>query len=176
MASIKMASEITIDSARNMTLDTPANKSGTIDDSGLKKFMGYNLKRAYMIVQADFMVKLASFDLRAQLFSTLLLIVDNPGASQTAIANSLAIERSAMVLLIDELEKKGLVERRRSPNDRRSYALFATRKGKELCREMQAAVENHEADLLPDLSAEEREFLLSILARIQDFGQGNEEA
>lgn len=137
-----------------------------VDDAVLRQFLGYNLKRAYLIVHSDFLSKLSEFDLRTPLFSTLALIVENPGASQTAIANALAVERSAMVLLIDDLEKRGLVVREKSPFDRRSYALHATPKGTKTCRSMLKDVQTHEDGLLAGLSDDERTTLISLLRKV----------
>ena len=50
--------------------------------------------------------------------------------SQQQLVEALHVNRSMMVKLIDGLEARGLVERRRNPDDRRSYALYPTAAGR----------------------------------------------
>src|ERR1700740_1659861 len=57
----------------------------------------------------------------------LRIISSTPECSQQALAERLGILPSRMVALIDELDAKGLVKRRRSAEDRRSYSLALTR-------------------------------------------------
>src|SRR4051794_34209430 len=49
-------------------------------------------------------------------------IVGNPGISQQALATKLGLVPSRLVALLDELEGKGLIERRDNADDRRVYA------------------------------------------------------
>ena len=79
----------------------------------LRSFVGYNLKRAYLTVHGDFIASLAGLDLRPTQFSALSLIVDNPDISQTELARALSIERSNMVLVVDDLEDRELINRNR---------------------------------------------------------------
>src|SRR6266700_6654379 len=59
----------------------------------------------------------------------LIRLAENDGRSQQAIAELMGINPTRMVFLTDELEKLGLVERRRNPADRRSHALYRTNAG-----------------------------------------------
>src|ERR1700733_1937116 len=56
----------------------------------------------------------------------------NAGLSQQALGAILGILPSRLVILVDELEQRGLLERRDTPEDRRSYALHVTAKGREV--------------------------------------------
>jgi DNA-binding MarR family transcriptional regulator len=72
-----------------------------------------------------------------------------------------------MVYLLDELEAQGLVERVRNPDDRRSFLIHLTSKGRQLQRK--AAAELAGADtLLEPLNNAERRQLMELLARIAD--------
>jgi len=75
--------------------------------------------------------------------------------SQQQLANGLNVNRSAMVKLIDGLEARGLVERIRNPDDRRAYALHATRAGLESMTEMLPRMARAEAELTEALSETE---------------------
>jgi DNA-binding MarR family transcriptional regulator len=71
----------------------------------------------------------ARFGLRRTTFSTLALVVNNPGLRQSRLAEALAIGRSNFVQAVGELAKAGLVEREADCGDKRAYALHVTRAG-----------------------------------------------
>ena len=86
------------------------------------------------------------------------------GQSQQAIADLLGIPKSGMVALVDELEARGLLERRRS--DRRTHAIHLTRAGGSLLKRAGAAALEHDAELAAPLSATERRQLVALLAKL----------
>ncbi len=143
-----------------------------VSDATLRDLAGYNIRRASTAVQADLARTLAPFDLRMITYSALVLIVDNPGLRQTQLAEALAIERSNLVVVIDDLERRALIGRNPMPNDRRAYALTATLAGTRLCRKATRAVRAHEARILAPLSEEERQLLAGALRGIERAANG----
>lgn len=91
-----------------------------------------------------------------------------PGRSQNAVAEQLGLHQSRLVSLIDDLERAGLVERRRSANDRRHSALHLTDKAPRMLADLGQAAAQHEADLCAALNADERSQLAALLRRIAD--------
>jgi DNA-binding MarR family transcriptional regulator len=73
---------------------------------------------------------------------------------------------SRIVALIDSLETRGLVERRRSSADRRSYELRLTGNGQDLLAALRRTVREHEDQLLGSLTPEQAEQLHDLLARL----------
>ncbi|OKH86335.1 hypothetical protein LF95_23120 [Thalassospira sp. TSL5-1] len=138
-----------------------------VPDSQLRGFIGYNLKRAYMSLHSDFVASLTHLDLKPTTFSALAVINTNPDISQTDLARSLAMERSNIVVMIDELESRELIVRNKVPTDRRVYALRLTDKGTALFNDASRAVQHHEDKLLEDFSSDEKEQLVQMLIRIQ---------
>jgi DNA-binding MarR family transcriptional regulator len=138
-----------------------------LDDSVLRAFVGYNLKRAYLTVRDDFIASLADLQLRPTKFSALALIVANPDISQAGLARALSVERSNLVLIVDELEGRELITRNRVMGDRRTYALRATLKGRRLHDKAVAAIRAHEERLLARLTPDERHRLVELLRRIE---------
>lgn len=124
-------------------------------DTLLRQFVGYSMKRAFLLIQDDMNRTLEPLGLRMMTFSTLAIVTENPGISQTLVARTLRIERSGVVLLVDELETSDLIERRKVKGDRRSYALYTTVKGRKLWRAAQTAVKKHEEKLFEHLSEKE---------------------
>lgn len=137
------------------------------DESDIEHLLGYNLKRAYMIVRDDFRRQVEQSVLSPRAFSVLTLIVENCGLTQSEVARQLGIERSGLVAIIDDLQARGLAERRAVPGDRRSQALVATERGGRIHAEILSRVHAHEQALLAPLSAAEQAQLLGLLRKFR---------
>jgi len=90
------------------------------------------------------------------------------GRSQQALSVALGIHRSAVVALVDDLEQRGLAERRRDPVDRRAYTLYLTPAGRELLNELERVADESDVELLSALDASERSQLISLLQRVAE--------
>jgi DNA-binding MarR family transcriptional regulator len=139
----------------------------TISDETLRRFLGYHMKRAFNVVQADLTATLKPFDLRMLTYTALVLICDNPGLSQAQLASAMDIERPNLVVIIDELERRELINRNRVPTDRRAYALIPTLAGRRLCDQAVSAVEAHEAKLFAGLDKDMRAAMVAILSKVR---------
>ena len=112
--------------------------------------------------------RLAPLELQPRHFGMLSHLAVNEGQSQQALSSALGIHRSAVVALVDDLEHRGLAERRRDPGDRRAYTLYLTPAGRKLVAELQHVAEEDEAELLTGLNASERSQLISLLQRVAE--------
>ena len=140
------------------------------NDETLQRFLGYHLKRGFNVVQADLTKTLKPFDLRMLTYSALVLIADNPGLSQSQLADAMDIERPNLVVIVDELEQRELISRERVPTDRRTYALRVTLKGQQLFERTVEAVSRHEEVLFEGIEPETRALIVSVLQVIQQRG------
>jgi len=136
-------------------------------DQTLRSFVGYDMKRAFAVIQTDVNATLAPFGLRMLTFSVLAVIRDNPGLRQSHLAEILLIERPNLVLILDELEGLDLVTRTRARDDRRAYELKATLKGRRLFDRAREAVAEHDARLTRGLSEADRAALHQALRQIE---------
>ena len=93
-------------------------------------------------------------------------VAADEGRSQQALADQLGVMPSRLVALVDELERDGLLERHRNPQDRRHYALHLTDAGRERMRELGRVATEHGADFLAPLDDAERSTLGGLLARL----------
>ena len=143
------------------------SKPVPVSDHSLRSLLSYNMKRSYLSIQHELLASLQKFELRLSTFSALLLICDNPDMTQSQLAQALNIERSGVVLLVDELENRGLISRNRVPTDRRSYALQATPAGTRLRDRAHQRIREREDTLLHGLSADERVLLVGLLERVE---------
>ena len=112
--------------------------------------------------------QLAPLGLSARSWGVLSTLVESGPQRQIELAKHMAIDRTAMVYLIDELEDGGLVQRVRNPDDRRAFLINLTTRGRDVQREGAAALASARERLLEPLDADEREQLNALLTRIID--------
>jgi len=146
--------------------DGTASKAIT-EESDLDQLVGYNLKRAYMIINDDFRRALGEDGLSPRVFAALLLVVQTPNITQSALARRLGVERSGLVAIIDELEAQGYLTRGTVPGDRRVQALIPTESGVAATVASLSAVKTHENTLLSDFSSDEIAVLIKLLKKIR---------
>jgi DNA-binding MarR family transcriptional regulator len=110
--------------------------------------------------------RLAPLGLHPRHFGMLSHIVAEEGQSQQALSRALMLHRSAVVTLVDDLEERGLLERRRDPADRRAYQLYLTARGHELLEELGHMAMDEEERLLAPLDPSERRWFIQMLQRV----------
>lgn len=96
----------------------------------------------------------------------LRLIGAFPGLSQQELGRRLAILPSQLVALLDELQERGLIERRQDPTDRRTYALHLTASGRNTTEQIGRIAREHDDAVCAALNTEERQQLHGLLSRI----------
>ena len=96
----------------------------------------------------------------------LRVVAASEGQSQQALSDRLSIVPSRLVQLVDELEERGLVERRAHASDRRTHALYLTAKGRDALDAIGRIARDHQNELCAGLNAAERDQLASLLLRI----------
>jgi DNA-binding MarR family transcriptional regulator len=99
-------------------------------------------------------------------YSVLALLTAGPCATQATIAGMLELDRSQLVGLLDSLEQRGLVERRRDPNDRRRHTVSLTDEGTRQLEQIRAIMSELAADYLEPLNEQERATLHELLLRV----------
>ena len=144
-----------------VTSDAPAGPAGD-DGPGL----GRLLVQLGFLTARRFGELLAPLGLEQRQAGLLIGLAAHEGASQQALAELMGLNATRMVFLVDELEHRGLVERRRNPADRRSHALYLTGRGREALRQAQQVVAAHERSLGASLTEAEHEQLVGLLRKV----------
>lgn len=121
--------------------------------------LGYDLKR-----HAIEELETAGFSMYD--YSVLALVAEGACSAQTSIADVLNVDRSQLVGLLDGLEERGLVERRRDPSDRRRHAVTITAAGTRELEKLRAIVKEIGEEFLAPLAADDRRQLYTLLARL----------
>ncbi len=129
--------------------------------------VGFLLSRASGLVVRGANAALAEHGLRVRQYSVLSLAADTPeGLSQRDLAGALGLDPSQVVLLVDELQTTGLVERRPSAADRRTRLVVATARGREVRRSAAQRAQDDVRHQLRALTDGEQETLKALLARV----------
>lgn len=150
-----------------------ATKSDTDTVSDLESLLGYNMKRAYLIIQDDFRKTLGEDGLSARAFSALSLVTRFPNITQSELARKLGIERSGLVAIVDWLEDRNLLARTNVPGDRRVQALVATKEGQKTYQHAFKAVLAHEKALLSNFTDDELKMLFDLLQKVRALQEKN---
>ena len=129
----------------------------------LPELIGYRLRLAQQAVFRDFAASVG--ELSPGRAGMLLLIEANPGVTQGRLATAARLDRSTMVGVVDSLEDRGLIERRRGV-DRRTNGLWLTKAGRLLAARLRVRIARHERRVAARLSAAERAQLLALLEKL----------
>ncbi|MEV4279737.1 MarR family winged helix-turn-helix transcriptional regulator [Actinoplanes xinjiangensis] len=119
-------------------------------------------------VAQTFAARLAPLGITPHHFGLLMHLDRAEGGTQQQLADAVGVHRKVMVGLIDDLEQRGLVERRRHPADRRAHALYLTAAARDLLPRARAVADRHEEELLAVLGPGERDQLLAALQRLAE--------
>jgi DNA-binding MarR family transcriptional regulator len=128
---------------------------------------GFLISRVGIVAQKRFAERLEQLELTTRMWGA-LNVLDAEGTiiTQGSLCKSVGMDPSSMVSTIDELEAKGLVERRSHPTDRRAHALHVTASGRATLARGRELARKAQDELLAPLSADEREQLHALLLRL----------
>src|SRR5439155_11314325 len=134
-----------------------------------------------LVASATFLLKRLGFSAKEQTMKAyeqtglhpyhhgiLTVLGERSSETQGAIADALGYDRGQLVGLLDELEERGLVERRRDPNDRRRHLVRLTPDGKRMLRRLRALAKQIDDEFLAPLSEKERANLHTLLLRLAE--------
>ncbi len=137
-----------------------------IDTSYLETLLGYNARRAALVIIEQFLKRMAVYDLRPVDFSVLSLITHNPGISSRQLCSALNILPPNLVGMINTLEKRELIVRKPHPSDGRVVGLHLSDAGGKLMKNAEQTAKELEDDAASKLTATERKTLMRLLQKI----------
>jgi DNA-binding MarR family transcriptional regulator len=132
----------------------------------LGKFPGYLLARLGEASRRRFHKALEPEGLHPRHFGVMTMIAAQPGMSQQQLHEKTGIDPSSMVAVIDELQGRGLAERRPDPQDRRARQVFLTEQGLATLERIRGLAANLQREFFGALTAEERKTLHALLRKL----------
>jgi DNA-binding MarR family transcriptional regulator len=145
--------------------DAPDVKSG-LDLGELNTHIGYFARRFQVWIFQDLIRELARAEIRISHYSVLAIIEANPGLAQAEVAEAVGIEPARLVRVLDELERRGWIQRMRSATDRRSHALYLTQDGQKAFVHIKDLARQHETHVIERLGVTKYESLMRMLKEI----------
>ncbi len=162
-----------MEDAENTTLSCDeARPDRSPDLSYLESALGYRMKCALVELYRGIYESLGDDGLTLVQFSVLSIARDNPGIAQSEIAGALGVERPRLVPVIDALEKRGLAERCRNPEDRRSRMIYLTREGMSYIDRLKLKFDSYQDSLREEMGGVAFKQLLEALAWISESAAG----
>jgi DNA-binding MarR family transcriptional regulator len=148
------------------------SKAGTRNVQLAGPLLDYLARR----IRAEAELEFRRFDLRARHVIALTLLRDFGERSQSELAEVLGIEPTNLVILLNDLESSGLVERRRSTADRRRHIVVLTDAGARMLTDVEQVVADIENRMFATLGSDERSTLYTLLQRAAAAASGGPEA
>jgi DNA-binding MarR family transcriptional regulator len=136
--------------------------------------VGYLIRRLYTLLLARFEGALAQADFTLTQWIVLIQLREGTARTASDLANDLNHDSGAITRVLDQLERRGLLQRRRSSQDRRVVQLKLTPAGKAIAEELLPLVVEQTNDALAPLSKAEfvqlHDYLVRLLAHAQTAG------
>jgi DNA-binding MarR family transcriptional regulator len=140
--------------------------------AALVRNTGYLLSRVGFYAQRQFSARIEELGLTPRMWGALNVLDAEGAISQQGLGKSIGMDPSTMVSTIDELESRGLVERRPHPTDRRAHALHVTDEGRAILGRGRRLAAEAQAQLLAPLDSDERKQLHDLLLRVAQAAGG----
>jgi DNA-binding MarR family transcriptional regulator len=147
------------------TMETPSRQLAAVARE-LAESTGFLLARLGLAFKAQAIEAAERAGFEVYDYSVLAILAEGARATQSTIAEALALDPSRLVALLDSLEQRGLIERRRDPADRRRHVVSITPSGEHELVRLRAMVRELEGQYLAPLSASERMQLHGLLTRL----------
>jgi DNA-binding MarR family transcriptional regulator len=140
--------------------------AGSINFGPLAYWVGFNLRMAQEATFQAFSRRSQEVGESPGRFATLTIIARNPGISQTELSHANGRDKSSLTPVVEDLVRRGLVERKRMNSDRRTYRLKVTPAGKKVLTQLTRCARQHERVLDSIIGRNDRVKFLRILKRI----------
>ncbi len=134
----------------------------------LTAYPGYLMARLGQFSSRRFHRALEPEGLHPRHFGVMTMVAARPGMSQQQLHEKTGIDPSSMVAVIDELEARGLAERRPDPDDRRVRTIYLTERGLDTLQRVRGVAAQLHKELFHSLSKEEMATLHALLLKLLD--------
>jgi DNA-binding MarR family transcriptional regulator len=148
-----------------LAITTP-HVAGDEDIGEIRHIVGFHIRLAHGAVFRHFTETFAQLGLTQKQVSVLWLVDDHPDIAQTGLAQRMRMDRATTMAIVNRLQAKGYLVRRKSSSDGRMQALNLTALGRKALSAAKRAIRQHEHWLKSRFSAREVAKLIELLTRI----------
>jgi MarR family transcriptional regulator, transcriptional regulator for hemolysin len=127
--------------------------------------LAWLLYRAHWALAAELTAALAPIGVSARGYHVLKAALSGE-RTQTELAEMVGLDKTTMVVTVDELERDGLAERKPAPHDRRARIIAVSAAGKRKVAEAEKVKERVQADILGELPAHDQKALIDALDKL----------
>jgi DNA-binding MarR family transcriptional regulator len=138
----------------------------SINFGPLATWIGFNLRMAQESAFQAFSRRSLEIGESPGRFATLTIIARNPGISQTELSLAAGRDKSSLTPVVEDLVRRGMVERKRMRDDRRAYSLNLTAVGKKTLTQLTRCARRHERNLDGIIGMRDRKRFIQILRKI----------
>jgi DNA-binding MarR family transcriptional regulator len=124
------------------------------------------LHRAGQCAGEIFHAEMRDGDLTPRQLAVLVTVAQNEGVSQTVLVDRTGIDRSTLADIVRRLQKRGLIQRRRTKEDARAYAVKLTDEGKRVLRTAEPLARRVDDRILDALPSKQRDAFINELQSI----------
>jgi MarR family transcriptional regulator, temperature-dependent positive regulator of motility len=124
------------------------------------------LHRAYQVVDQVFAAGMHANGLTARQLAVLVAISENEGLSQTDLVERTGVDRSTIADVVKRLKSKRLLQRHRTKEDTRTYAVKLTEEGQRMLRTAEPLAKRIDDRILDALPAKQRDQFMRALASV----------
>jgi DNA-binding MarR family transcriptional regulator len=153
---------------REILAITTPHVVGDEDIGEIRNIVGFHIRLAHGAVYRHFSETFAQLDLTQKQVSALWLIDDHPDIAQTGLAQRMRMDRATTMAIVNRLEAKGYLVRRKSRSDARMQALNLTALGGRALSRAKRAIQQHERWLKSRFTKKEVVKLIELLTRIHE--------
>ncbi|USG61722.1 MarR family transcriptional regulator [Sneathiella marina] len=132
--------------------------------SSLDKIVGFHMRKAILKALSR-VSKVAGRNLATGQYSVMAIIDENPGRTQSAIAEAAGLDRSSLVPILNQFEKNGFITRVPATNDKRAYSVSLTDDGRQELKDLDVMIREIEMNVIRGLGEKDHQQLIDLLKR-----------
>lgn len=137
---------------------------------GNREYLGHELARTHLTLKSIIQDLLKPHGVTVQQFEVLRRVAAEEGLTASLLVHRIVSDSSTMMSILARLQSKGLITRRTDKSDRRIKRIYLTPTGRGLVLELTVIADDHNREMVSQLSAEELSTFRRVLDKLYDYG------
>lgn len=136
--------------------------------TSLDKSIGMSINYVNKKIQRYLSINLEKYDITTEQWAVLLKLVEKEGINQKLLSKEVEKDQATLTRILDILERKSLIIRKKSPEDRRAFLIYTTDKGKELKEEVYPFIEKLFKNMIGGIPKDQLDLFVGVLSKINE--------